>query len=327
MGETTPEPQATQFPVVKGLYPSAEFVQKVIDNSEPKKIGVDAGKIDHTEILVIPKNMQAVSLKKYIDEQRVKPERRVGTHTALDLDTFSELTNRFKSEESAVFAKAKISGNSLSASLLSVLDFHPRGEEQTKADNGKHKVIYQFPISKELTFWMSKNGAEFGQTDFAMLLEERIGEMGVADESVIAQIKNLKPRFADPLEVLSLSRDLEIYSNTKIRQAGKLQSGERKIEFEEAHVDASGKALSLPDFFLLQIPVFVGGPEEKIIVSLRYRKKGDGVVWFYNLYRIDQVFQTAFETSVRIVKEKTALPLYLGEPAETIAVGVDEDDD
>ncbi len=296
--------------------PKPQLVEVMLENIKPQKIEVNKGKIDRTEILLVPKGMEAVSLKEFIDEEKVVPDRREGTHTALDVNTFIEITNRFKNDDSVVFAQAQVANNTISASLLSVLDFHPAGGENDKAANLDHKVSYKFPISKELAFWLRLNGTELGQTDFALLLEERIGEMTVAQESDISAIKNLKPKFADPLEILSLSRDLEIYSNVKVKQAAKLSSGERKLEFDEAHVDATGKAISIPDFFMLSIPIFVGGKSEKVTVRLRYRKKGEGVVWFYDLYRVDQVFQTAFETITKDVAEKTKLPLYLGSPAE-----------
>ena len=293
-----------------------DYIATVLENTKPAIMDVAVGTTDKAQVIVYPKTMEVASVKEFLEEYAKVPERREGTHTALDVNTFIEITNRFKNDDSVVFAQAQVANNTISASLLSVLDFHPAGKENDKAANLDHKVSYKFPISKELAFWLRLNGTELGQTDFALLLEERIGEMTVAQESDIAAIKNLKPKFADPLEILSLSRDLEIYSNVKVKQAAKLSSGERKLEFDEAHVDATGKAISIPDFFMLSIPIFVGGKSEKVTVRLRYRKKGEGVVWFYDLYRVDQVFQTAFETITQDVAEKTKLPLYLGTPAE-----------
>lgn len=296
----------------------ADPIQFVIDNLEPKKIDIkipDESGVESAQLFVVPKNMEVINLKPLLDEYKKLPERRIGQHVADDLGTFIDITNRFKSPDSVVFAKADITDISIKASLTAILDFHPMGAENTATGHGDHRVLYQYPISKELKFWMSRNMTEFAQTAFAILLEERINEMVSATEEEKNAITNLKPNFADPITILELSRDLEIYSNERVKQAGKLQSGERKLEFTVEHVDAKGAPVTIPDFFILQIPIFDGGAEERIFVRLRYRKKGESVVWFYDLYRIDKVFEASFNVSLSEVQEKTGLPLYVGSAA------------
>lgn len=290
-------------------------VAAMLENIKPQILEVKAGSKDSSYVLLRPDGMTAESIKEYLDEFKDVPDRRIGTEKALDVATFIELTNRFKDEGSVVFAEGKISANKITASIQAVLDYHLAQSKVTEARNGEHRVRYDFPLSKELEFWIGSNGVEFSQESFAGLLEKRVMEMAVANEQDIAAIKNLKPKFADPLEILALSRDLEILSVEKVRQAVKLQSGERTIQFTTEHTDTTGKPLSIPDFFMIVIPVFNGGGNARITVALRYRKKGEQIIWYYELYRIDQVFQTAFDATLKEVKEKTSLPLYLGSPA------------
>jgi len=110
------------------------------------------------------------------------------------------------------------------------------------------------------------------QAEFALFLEEHIIEMSAPTDEDRAAVDGLKPKFADPMDMLSLSRDLEIYSKESVRQALKLSSGERNLQFTTEHCDADGKPISIPDFFVVQMPLFDGGESHRILARLRYRK-------------------------------------------------------
>lgn len=297
-----------------GQQPGPDNVKTMLDNIAPRTISVNKN-ILGADVLLVPNGMKAESVKKYIDEYLLVPERRKGTETANRLESFIDLTNRFKDGSSVVFAKGNIVGDKLDASLLSILDYHPASGDYRDARHCQHRVVYNFPVSKEFQFWLSNNAESMDQTEFALMLEERIGEMVVANYEDKEKIANLSPKFAEPLEVLQLSRDLEIYSSEVFQQAGKLSSGERTLKFSAVHNGADGKPLSVPDFFMLQIPIFAGEMPVRIAVRLRYRKSGEKITWAYDMYRIDQVFQTAFDNTLAAVREKTGLPLYIGAPA------------
>lgn len=294
---------------------AADALNVLLQNVEPKVIPIAKGTPDSAGFAVVPNGMKVESVKKYLDEFRLLPERRTGTECADRLQSFIDLVNRFKGKDSVVFAKSAISGNAMSASLYAIFDYHPANAINTDARHKAHKARYCFPVSKELTFWLKNNATETDQAGFAIMLEERISEMVAANDEDKAQIANLSPKFAEPLEVLELSRNLEIYSAEQVTQSLKLSSGERNLKFTAVHNGADGKPISVPDFFVLNIPVFDGDEPERILVRLRYRKQGEKINWSYDLYRVDRVFQKAFDLSVSVVKSDTALPIFMGEAA------------
>ena len=75
--------------------------------------------------------------------------------------------------------------------------------------------------------------------------------------------------------MLELSRNLEIYSQESYRQKNKRSSDETELKFTSQHVDAGGKPIKIPDFFVIQLPLFDGGISERVLVRLRYRPTGE----------------------------------------------------
>jgi uncharacterized protein YfdQ (DUF2303 family) len=124
----------------------------------------------------------------------------------------------------------------------------------------------------------------------------------------------LTGNFAGPEAMMKLSRGLAIYESSKVINATNINSGEGVITFEEEHQDSEGKKLTVPNLFLIGVPVFEGGSPYRVVVRLRYRKNGARIVWAYELYRHDRVFQDAFEGACETVKTGTGLPLFVGSP-------------
>jgi hypothetical protein len=63
---------------------------------------------------------------------------------------------------------------------------------------------------------------------------------------------------------------------------------------------------------VLNIPVFKSGELYQILVRLRYRKQAGGVVFFYELWRDDRVFDHAFDEAAERLSGATSLPLFRG---------------
>lgn len=288
-------------------------VGRMLDNIQPRMMDIAKGTTDQAQVIVVPVGMRLESAKHFLDQYKTKPDRRTGTEQADRLVSFIDLVNRFKSADSAIFAKGEITGSKLLASLTAILDYHAIGADNKAASYKAHRVSYKFPISKEFEFWFKHNGELMDQEGFALMLEERINEMVSASEEERNAIANLTPKFADPLEILKLSRDLVVYSSEKLQQSTKLSSGERTVKFTAEHADADGKPLSIPDFFVLNIPVFAGEAATRVLVRMRYRKAGEKVLWAYDIYRVDMVFEAAFDAAVDKVKKETEVALFMGE--------------
>lgn len=292
----------------------ADLAQEAVD---PKTIDVSIeseadGSGMSATILFVPKGYEAKSIKPFVDEYRKAPERRRGTATLEDLESFIAHVNRFKDEGSVVFAKKD------PPSLLAVLDYHPAGAS-SEPRFGRHRSAYAFPLSDEWKTWNDRNGSAklMDQANFAEFIETRIIDVRAPDgvgDATKARLESIGARAAAPFELLNLSRGLAIRAELKVQNAVNLSTGETQLEFVTTHQDAGGKTLDVPGAFVITIPVFRFGQPYELVVRLRYRLRGGEIGWFYELLGQDAVFDDAFVGACQQTKEQTGLPLYGGTP-------------
>lgn len=206
---------------------------------------------------------------------------------------------------------------------------------------GQHRAAYEFPLSDEWMAWMEMNGQPMTQGDFAAFLEERALDLAppptldgtfngqapdlpeTASESERKRAEfmdalrtmtvRLNATWAGPERMMDLSRNLKITENNRVEAASNIANGTGALVYVSEHTDEKGEKVEVPGLFLISIPVFRGGPSYLIPVRLRYRAKGT-VVWFYDTYRHDKVFEHAFAEACARVRERTELPLLVGLP-------------
>ena len=121
-------------------------------------------------------------------------------------------------------------------------------------------------------------------------------------------------KFATPSRMMELARGVKVTAGHKVSQIVNTASGEGKISFSEEHKDENGAPISIPNIFLIVIPVFYNGPAYRVAVRLRYRLSGGSVVWFFQIYRIDRTFDAAFDRIKSDAAAQTELPIFLGTP-------------
>lgn len=315
-----------------------KIMQRLFDNGDAQIIPLlnsieaddeeGALRLLESVLVLAPKDLNLVDIKGLIEGLRNKPKRREGTHTAQTLEAFNLLTNRFKSENSAIFA------DGVKSTLTTVFDFHPEGNDNNNARFGKHRAFYQMPFSKEWLAWTQANSIPMPQSAFAEFVEDRIADIAMPDPSLFGPIndaatggdwgnrspleelaylaKTLGGKFALPTEMVTLSRGLEVREGLKFRQAQNIDTGEQTIIFDTELSDGSGAPLRVPNLFMIAIPVYEAGEAYAMAVRLRFRRDGANLIWVYQMYRVDKVLDYAFKRALKSAKEATDLPLYQG---------------
>lgn len=280
-----------------------EIAQRAV---RPKLMTIDDG----VEVFVAPANIEPRSIKKFIDEYADAPDRRSGTAALRTLDSFVEHVNRHKDTDSVLFATEE------NTRLVCVFDYNRAGPEGPPRF-GKHRAHYDCPLSDEWAAWDEADDETLDATAFAELIETRIGDV-VDPSTVQSKAKQfasiLGIDFAGPSKIMELSRGVALRVNSKVARTVNLSSGETQFQFEEAHADEAGAPLKVPGAFLIQIPVFKGGPLYQLPVRLRYRVRDRSIAWTVSMYRADLALQHAFTEVCDAAKERTALPLFYGTP-------------
>jgi uncharacterized protein YfdQ (DUF2303 family) len=268
------------------------------------------------QFAVVPASKTVQSLRPILDEFLPKPRRRVGKSTLRDVGSFVELTKRFASGDSAVFANP----DRAQPSLVTVFDYHPKGDAPATADWLQHRATYAPPLSDEWKAWSGKNGVGMAQGDFAAFIEERATDLVVVnlddpDNRLLKTLADLvEGAWANPTDMVRLSRGLQVNVESVVKNAQTLNSGEVSILYEETHKDGAGQPLKVPTLFTIAIPVFYAGQLYRLAARLRYRVGGGKITWFYQLVRPDLVFDDAFNGIVSTVRTETTLPVFIGSP-------------
>ena len=259
-----------------------------------------------------------------LGDWRTGPERLQGTATLTRLESLIEHVNRFKDDDSVIYASEDRSNPKLTA----VLNYHERrntpfsevGEEISpevpRPRWGDHRAVFNFPISDEWKAWTGANTKWFSMPDFAKFIEDRIIDVSDDHANLPADLADLVKRtngkIASSARLMELSVNLEVFEGSKAGQKINLQSGEAAFEMTSEHVDKAGKKLSIPGMFVIRIPVFKHDVAYRLGARLRYRKTGDGLVFSYELFRHDAAFDDAVKNAAETVAERTELPLFFG---------------
>ncbi len=317
-------PQATEALVAEAFFEGAlpnsdKGIAAIIDLTKrsmtPLIVNIDVpdlgpGLPSSVPVMIDMRTGSAQSAAALIENYRLKPARKRGIATALTLASFIDLANRHKTDHSAVFADT----NWKAPGFTAVIDYHDKASAGP-ADNLRHRIAYAFPASEEWKAWVAMNGEMMDQGDFAAFLEDRIGDLSAPTTAEkIALEHDFGTTVATPAELIQLSRGLQVNVSSAVKNIVNLATGEASIAFDEQHTDGDGKPLKVPGIFMLAIAPFFMGEKVSLPVRLRYRKKGTGLVWFYQMYRPDQFVTERVRDDLTTVADKTELPTFEGSP-------------
>ena len=262
------------------------------------------------------------------DAYRANPVRVKGTARMTQVESFIAAVNRFKNDNSAIFANESRS----TPALLAVIDYHDEvlldhvdgldiSDSEALARHCDHKISYAFPLSDEWKAWTSANAKPMSMVEFARFLEDRIVDVdAVEPDQLSAELQRFfsatgKSSIAGPSRLMALATGLKINEASVVHEVRNLSSGEGQVSFTSEHKDDSGKLVDVPGMFIICIPVFQRSPAVyRIAARLRYRKTSDGLTFWYELWRSDAVFDHAFAEACDKVSGETGLPLFYGQP-------------
>ena len=251
------------------------------------------------------------SVSNLFEQYRYAPTRKTGTAKVTTLDSFIDLVDRHKTEHSAIFANTDWQKPSLTA----IIDYHKASEDGGDADNGKHRILYDFPLSEEWDAWIGRNGKAMSQGEFAEWIEDHITELAAPDSQEADDFRQLFGfKVAYPNEMQALSRGLQIHAETRVKSNVVLQTGEGEITWEEEHRDASGAKFVAPGLFILSIAPFYLGDKARVPVRLRYRVKEGKIFWTFQMYRPDIHITQQVLRDLENAAGATGLPAFQGTP-------------
>ncbi|GHF70976.1 DUF2303 family protein [Seohaeicola zhoushanensis] len=264
-------------------------------------------------------------------EQLYAPHRRTGTAKLKTLQSLIDWAIRFKGPESALFANPDPGA----ASLTCIANYHATGPASGEGSDPTarwldHVGRYEFPLSREWKLWKAITAGPISKETFCEFIEANAKDLIDPTPALLQQDKvqptedwerrlievagKIMGRFGQVRQLIQLGREFQVNENSTLDVSRDPDTGASRFQFKSEHQDASGRPISIPNLFLIAIPIFHGGDLYRLPLQFRYRKSGPEVKFILNLYDAETAFETACNEAAELAAAETELPLFIGEP-------------
>ncbi|RNF34065.1 DUF2303 family protein [Paracoccus methylarcula] len=263
--------------------------------------------------------------------EALRPLQRKGKAQLADIDSLITWTNRFKGEATALFGQIHPTPR-----MISVIDYHGGGAPvidpesgDPSASHGRHTGVYTFPVSEEWKRWTGISGKSLTKDEFGEFIEDNAndfldptpallgkvsGDLQPWEERMIEIAQKLQGRFGQYAALAHLSREFQVHETGHLQVKTDRDTGEARVQFLTEHKDPDGQPLSLPNLFMIAIPVFEEGALYRLAVRFRYRKSGSEVRFIVSLYNADVALRDAAREAMYRAQAETEVPLMMGVP-------------
>ena len=237
-----------------------------------------------------------------------KPGRRTGRLQVADLSSFLALVGRWKTDDSIIWSDRQ------AGAFTATFEDHPEGADPSQAAWRDFSVTWNLAQGEAFRKCNEFEGRWHSQTDIALFLEERIGDVvepgavkGLLNEQTQRIVELMGSNLATASELLTLSKGMTINVDSRMSTIENLDNGEAHIFYEENHRDASGNKIKVPNAFVIALQIYDGAPPVAALVRLRYRAREGTVKWFLELHDKQKLVDFAFDDLSQKVSEAGVL--------------------
>jgi len=229
-----------------------------------------------------------------------------------DLDSFARYVKRYQSGTTIILAALSSSGGSFTA----LFDYHRGskdvdGSEQdlhantatgirsTPANRVAHRANYPLPNSFPWQQWMGSNKFAFSQEKFGAFIDANIPDITAPDSA----------------SLLDMVLNFEMKSAVDFKSKMVRTTGARALTFTETAEMGGGTAegtIKVPETLSLLMPIFQGGKPYSITAKLFYRVNNGKLTISYELYRPEQVIETAIKDVIADITSATGITPFVG---------------
>ena len=228
-----------------------------------------------------------------------KPRRKLASVRLDDADSFIEYVKRHGSlTDSTIWCVASYKAGKVN--FLGILNDH--GEDEGKTGWRDHRATFSPEFSEEWVRWVGKNKQTFSQTEFATFIEDNLKDITSVDG---------QPTGAQMLE---MAITFEANQDMRFKSAIRLQSGGVQMNFAQDDDAQTIQKMQVFDRFSVGFPVFWNGDAYRIDARLRYRVRDGKLTFWFELIRQDKVLESATQTLIEKIREKTGNPFFFGDP-------------
>lgn len=271
------------------------------NNLKPETLPVEV--VASHAAVIVPNGMTVQSLKKIRDEEKLVPDYRVSSTGTYDLNSFIDHVKRNLNKDTTVVFAMQPSiehRGRINFDINAVMDYYPSGDDPTKAGARKNEVRYAAEQTKRMKKWLENDGSYMGITEFSHFIEDNMSDL-------VLMPQDWQPPFgksvASPADMLTLSRGLEVRVNQTVRNTARVASGEVEVVFATENTRQDGTPLTVPEWFGIRIPIFVGSDPVVIPMRLRYHVMEGQISFAYVFFNFDQILEEEVEAQTAFVRE------------------------
>lgn len=267
-----------------------EFVARL--GAETKTPTVFSSEKEH--FIVVPAGMELRSLRDF--QYAEAPLRKVGTVTCEDVPSFAGYFQRFKDDNSMIFALPE------KFTFTGILDYHVAADGEARRK--EHKVHLELRKTQRWKIWFESNRKPKSQEEFAQFIEDNLPDI----------VKPENTAYPSSAEMLEVSRSLNAATNYQFTQVTNLKNGQRVVNYRETIESGAGPAgeLPIPDEFIIRVPIFLNQPAVDVRCRLRFRISSGKLSMWYDMLRVDEMLAAEFETARMAVAAAAECDVLLG---------------
>lgn len=241
--------------------------------------------INGAPVLILPQGMNV----KTFETTMLAPMRKKGTVTLNDAESFVAVVVDQKTDYTRLFSTIS------PPTFTAVFNHNADG-----AGWGDHKAQYNAPLAPEWKAWTGIDGKKLNQVEIAQFIENNLVDVA-------------EPEGATLLEIC---RTLEAKKKVTFASSIRLSDGNNQFTFsEEVQGSAQQGQLSIPEVFVIGVPVFENGEKWRVDVRLRYRiEEGGRLVMWVELVRPHKVIEEAVKELRARIAEGTGMAILNGTP-------------
>ncbi|MDP2026423.1 DUF2303 family protein [Sulfuriferula sp.] len=239
------------------------------------------------------------SVTEFNDEKyRLQPTRKKANVVLHDTAGFIDYVTRHGSlDDTTIWCKANYAKGLVS--LNAIINDH--GIADTATAWRDHLASYTPTFASEWTSWLEQDKKPLNQAEFAMFLETNLKDIATVEGS---------PTGA---QILEMALSFEANQDMRFKSAIRLQNGGVQMSFVQDDDDQTLAKMQMFDRFSLGLPVFWNGEAYRLDARLRYRVRDGKLSFWYEIIRADKVLESATQTIITEIRDKTGLPFFFGE--------------
>lgn len=235
--------------------------------------------------VILPSNCTLANMEK----SQAAPRRIRSQPVLHDLPSFLAYVNRYKDNETTIFAAKHAEGLGVTA----IFDY----PAPDKPRWGDHRVSLRTQHSDEWNRWVASDGEPKTQTQFAEFVENE-------------QKLFVKPTGAD---MLTYATEIDIRRTVNWQGSTRLATGDIAVSFVSETKANGGKGeVELPTVFSVALQPFLNGERYEVQARLRVGIDDGKLELHYELQRVEEVLQHAMDEVMSAIVSSTSITPLIG---------------